>query len=125
MTKDQGTPKVAFPLIMDRNGSTLWATSFNVMNVGTSTVYLKCTFSGTAGANYSPVSGALPPNGVWEDLQRGKIADRYVGSGQCTAYTSSTYSTIDTSAQIIAIVNERGYNVGDVMMSYEAVNITP
>ncbi len=125
LTKENGSPKVAFPLIMDRNGSTLWATSFNVMNVGSTTVYLKCTFSGTAGANYSPVSGALPPYGVWEDLQRGKIANRYVGSGQCTAYTDSSYSTVDTSAQIIAVVNERGYNVGDVMMSYEAVNVVP
>jgi hypothetical protein len=125
MTEDQGSPKVAFPLIMDRNGTTLWATSFNVMNVGDTTVYIKCSFSGTAGAAYTPTSGALAPNGVWENLQRGNIADRYVGSGQCTAYTDNTYATVDSAAKLIAVVNERGFNTGDVMMSYEAVNVVP
>lgn len=119
-----GTPKVALPQIQDRNGAVSdWASSFNVMNAGTAATYVKCTFANTA---YTVQFGQIAPNGVKEDLQRGKIAPSYVGSGECTAYTSAAYTTIDTAAKLLAVVNVRGMGVGqnDLMMSYEGINIS-
>ena len=94
-----------------------------IFNVGSPT-YIKCTF---ANDDYAPVSGLLGTNKAWEDLQGGKIAIGYVGSGQCTAYTSSSYATVDTSADIVAVANIRGLNLTkyDLMMSYEGMNVTP
>ncbi|GIV64256.1 MAG: hypothetical protein KatS3mg083_635 [Candidatus Dojkabacteria bacterium] len=119
------TPKVVFPQIQDRNGAaSQWASSFMIFNVGSSPTYVKCTFTNTS---YTAQSGALAPLKAWEDLQRGKIASSYVGSGECTAYTNSSYTTIDTSARIVGVVNIRGTGTGlfDLMMSYEGINVTP
>lgn len=120
-----GTPKVALPQIQDRNGSASdWASSFNVMNAGTAPTFVKCTFANTA---YTVKFGQIAPLGVKEDLQRGKIAPSYVGSGECTAYTDASYTTIDSSARILAVVNVRGMGQGlfDLMMSYEGINVNP
>jgi hypothetical protein len=116
-----GTPRVIMPLIMDQNGKSSWSTSFNVMNVGSSTAYVKCTFAKTS---YSP-KATLAPNGVFEDLQGGKLGVK-ITTGQCTAYTDANYSTIDTTAKLVAVVNERGKTgTGDLLLTYEAVNVTP
>ena len=119
------TPKVVFPQIQDRNGATSqWASSFMILNVGSNTTYVKCTFANTT---YTAQSGALGSYKAWEDLQRGKISSSYVGSGECTAYTNSSYTNVDTSAKIVGVVNIRGTGSGlfDLMMSYEGINVTP
>lgn len=120
-----GTPKVVFPQIQDRNGAaSQWASSFMLMNVSDHTVYVKCTF---ANSTYAPESGPIDSYKAWENLQRGNISAGYVGSGQCTAYTDSSYNTVDSSAKIVAVVNIRGTGTGlyDLMMSYEGLNVTP
>jgi len=120
-----GTPKVVLPQIQDRNGaSSQWASSLMVMNVGSGSTYVKCTFANTS---YTATSGELLSYKAWENLQRDKIAPGYVGSGECTAYTSSAYTTIDTNAKIVAVVNIRGTGTGlfDLMMTYEGLNVQP
>jgi len=116
-----GSPTIFFPQIQDRNGATnQWASSIMIMNVGPSSVYVKCTFANSA---YSPVSGLLAVNKSWENLQRGNIASSYVGSGVCTAYTDNTYTTIATGAKIVGVANVRGLGANfDLMMSYEGIN---
>lgn len=118
-----GTPKVFFPQIQDRNGAVnQWASSIMVMNVGSSATFVKCSFTNSS---YAPTSDSLSPLKSWEDLERGNIATNYVGSGQCTAYTDNTYTTIDTNAKIVAVVNVRGTGSNyDLMMSYEAMNVS-
>jgi hypothetical protein len=118
-----GKPKVVFPQIQDRNGTaSQWASSFMIMNLTNHSVYVKCTF---ANASYAPSSGELASYKTWENLQRGQINSGYVGSGECTAYTSNTYATIDTTAKIVAVVNVRGTGTGlyDLMMSYEGIGV--
>lgn len=119
------SPKVVFPQIQDRNGaSSQWASSFMVMNVGTGSTFVKCTF---ANSTVTANSGELATYKAWEHLQRGVIKAGYVGSGECTAYTDNTYSTVDTEAKIVAVVNVRGTGTGlfDLMMSYEGMNVIP
>lgn len=120
------TPRISMPLIMDNNGAGQWGTSFNIMNVGTATTYVKCVFSGAT--TYVATSGpsGLAANGVFEDLQRGKLGGPKISSATCTAYTSTAYTTIDTAAKIVGVVNERGLvGNGDLMLSYEAFNSIP
>jgi hypothetical protein len=119
-----GTPKVFFPQIQDRNGaSSQWASSLMIFNAGTGNVYVKCTFANTS---YTATSGVLGPNRAWEDLQRGKISAGYVGSGECTAYTNSSYNVVATTARILGVANVRGTGDSfDLMMSYEGVNTAP
>jgi|GEM_PF-2476436 len=119
-----GTPKVFFPQIQDRNGATSqWASSLMIFNAGSTNVFVKCTFANTS---YTSVSGSLGPNRAWENLHRGNIAQGYVGSGECTAYTTSSYTTVDTSARILGVANVRGTGTSfDLMMSYEGVNTAP
>ncbi len=87
------TNKVVMPLIMDRNSG--YFTGFNVMNVGTTSTTVTCTFTGTS---YT-VTGTLNQGQALTDLQSGKIANGYVGSGTCTA---------SGSGKIVAVVNELG-----------------
>lgn len=102
------TNKVVMPLIMDRNSG--YFTGFNVMNVGTTTTTVTCTFTGTS---YS-VSGSLNPGQALTDLQGGKIANGYVGSGTCTA---------SGSGKIVAVVNELGpSSTSDQLLVYEGIN---
>lgn len=119
------TPKVVMPLLMDRNGSNLYFTGFSVMNVGGATTWVKCTMTGAAAASYTP-SGELAPGGALTPNMNGQIAEKYVGSGQCTAYTNNTFTTIDTTAKLVAIVNELGNSVGaDRFLVYEGINVQP
>jgi hypothetical protein len=120
-----GTPIVNMPLIMDNNGSGKWGTSFNIMNVGPATTYVKCTFTGSSYAPTS-VSTGLTVNGVFEDLQRGKLAGPKLTNGTCKAYTDNTYTTVDTAAKIVGVVNERGTaGANDMMLTYEGINSVP
>lgn len=119
----KATARLVMPLIMDNNGAGKWGTSFNVMNIGAGPVYVKCTFAGSAYVATS--GGALPVNGVFEDLQRTKLGIAKTSS-ECLAYSDAGYTTVDPTAKIIAVVNERALTAaGDGLLTYEAINTTP
>jgi hypothetical protein len=103
------TNKVLLPLIMDRNYG--WLTGFNVMNVGTGSTTVTCTFTGTS---YT-ASGTLAAGAALTDVQDGKIASGYVGSATCTASSSGD--------KIVGVVNEVNVSgVGDQLLVYEGFN---
>lgn len=107
----QATSKVVLPLIMDRNSG--WHTGFTVANFGSASTTVTCTFTGTA---YT-VSGTLAPGAVLLDIQNNKIANKYVGSGTCTA--------TGAGAKIVAVVNEIAAGSGDTLLVYEGLNVIP
>lgn len=105
---DTANDKVVMPLIMDRNGG--YYTGFNIMNVGSTSTTVNCTFTGST---YT-VSGSLNPGQALNALQLDQIAIGYVGSGTCTA---------GTGAQIVGVVNELGSSTtSDQLLTYEGVN---
>ena len=105
----EATAKVVMPLIMDRNGG--FFTGFSVMNVGAITTTITCTFSNTT---YT-AQATLAPGQALTDIQANKIAERYIGSGTCTAS--------EENARIVAIVNQLGANVNaDQLLVYEGIN---
>ncbi len=120
-----GTPKVVFPLIFDRRGnSAKLITAFNLINLGPSTTYVKCTFQGTS---YT-FTAAIASGDVVSDNQYNKIAANYLGSGSCTAYTSTAYTTVDSTARLVGVVNQvtsMTSNLLDTLMIYEAISATP
>lgn len=122
---DNGSAKVVFPLIFDRRGnSAKLITAFNIMNVGSLPTNIKCVFQGTS---YT-YTATLASGEVVTENQYLKIADNYLGSGSCTAYTSTAYTTPDTSAKLVAVVNQVTSlvtNTYDTLMIYEAINTTP
>lgn len=122
---DSGTPKVVFPLIFDRRGnSAKLITAFNVMNVGSASTNIKCIFQDTS---YT-FTATLDPGEVVTENQYLKIADNYLGSGSCTAYTDTNYTTPDSSAKLVAVVNQVTSmitNYYDTLMIYEGINTTP
>lgn len=99
---------VVLPLIMDRNAG--YFTGFNVMNVGSSSTTVNCTFTGTS---YT-VGGTLAVGEALTDLQNGKIANGYVGSATCTASSSGD--------KIVAVVNQLGPSgSADQLLVYEGI----
>lgn len=108
------TDTVVMPLIFDSHYG--YFTGFNVMNVGTSSTTVECTFSGDS---YT-VSETLAPGVALNDVQLGVLTDPdpgpagYVGSGVCTA---------SGGGQIIGVVNEL-LNTGnqDTLLTYEAAS---
>jgi len=95
------------PLIMDRNGG--YYTGFNVMNVGSGTTSVTCTFTGTS----YQVTQSLAAGAALNALQNNQIANGYVGSATCTGGSGS---------QIVAIVNELGASAtADQLLVYEGV----
>jgi hypothetical protein len=119
------TGKLVMPLLMDRNGSNLYSTGFSIMNVGTTTAYVKCTLTNLpGGVSYSP-SGTLAPGAALTPNQNGSIGVNYVGSGTCLTYTSATFATPDPNGKIVGIVNELGRTTADRLLVYEAVNVAP
>ena len=115
-----GTPKVVFPLVMDRRGSTQWRTGFNIMNVGSATTWVKCTFSGSA---YTKTQ-QIDVNKSMNANQQNAIAANYIGAATCQAYTDATYTTLSTTAQIVGVANESGTGSGDLLLTYEGINTT-
>lgn len=105
-SEDDATNVAVMPLIMDRRGG--FFTGFNVQNVGTVASPVTCTFTDSS---YT-VSGTLQPGQALNDLQNGKIADNYAGSGTCTASASG--------AKLIAVVNELGSPTADNLLVYES-----
>jgi hypothetical protein len=106
----QATAKVVLPLIMDRNSN--WYTGFNIANVGGDEVTVNCTFTNTT---YT-VSGTLAPGEALNAIQKGKVKDKYVGSGSCVATGAG-------DKLIVGVVNEASSSAsGDWLMVYEGIN---
>ncbi|MCA9967381.1 MAG: hypothetical protein KC423_24200, partial [Anaerolineales bacterium] len=83
-------------------------TGFNIMNVGSSAT-VTCTFSNSS----RTYSAQLGTNAAGNDVQNGKIANKYVGSASCSA----------PGGAIIAVVNELGTSTSsDLLFTYEAFN---
>lgn len=98
---------VVMPLIMDRNSG--FFTGFSVQNIGGSATAVNCTFQNTS---YT-VGATLQPGQALADIQQGKIAPSYVGSGTCTGAAGS---------QLVAVVNELSTATGvDLFLVYEGV----
>jgi hypothetical protein len=115
----QATPKVVLPLLMDRNYS--WFTSANIMNVGSSAIDIHCDLSNTSiKIDYADVQ----PGSMINDEQLNKIANAWLGSATCYAYTPGT-TTIDTNAKIVGVVNELKNSSTDTFMVYEGINVAP
>jgi hypothetical protein len=120
---EDATPRIGFPRFVNRfGGAQDWDSTFTVMNVGSSAVYVKCEY---LNASYESQLGLIEPNGVKEDLPRYNLPENYSGGAVCTAYSNSSYTNIATDAGIVGIVNTRGHGVGynDLMMTYEGVNV--
>lgn len=102
------TAKVVMPLIMDRN-SNYW-TGFSVVNVGSAQTTVICTFSNSTHTE----SATLNPGEAMTVLQKGVIADGYVGSATCTA---------GADGRIVGVVNElNSVLTGDAFLVYDAFN---
>lgn len=103
------TNTVVMPLIMDRNYG--YFTGFNVANVGTSTVTVNCTFSGSS----VTTSASLAPGEALNHVQLNAISDSYVGSATCST----------TGGKLVAVVNQL-LNSGsaDTLLTYEAASTT-
>lgn len=115
------TAKVVMPLLMDRNGTTNWSTGFAVMNAGSAATYVKCT---ATNSTYS-VSGLVQPNAALTQLQGNAISAGYVGSGSCIAYSDAGYTQVNSSAKLVAVVNETGTPTADRLLVYEGINVAP
>ena len=102
------TSSVVMPLIMDRN-SGYW-TGFSVANVGDTQTTVTCTFSGSTHIERA----TLNPGQALTALQKGVIANGYVGSAICTA---------SDGGKIVGIVNElNDVLTGDAFLVYDAFN---
>jgi len=109
---------VIFPLIMSRNGAGLISTAFNIMNAGTSSTTVTCTFTGAPETATSPL---LAPGDVWNQGQTFFFATwPYVGSAICTASGGDM--------KIIGVANEQATNTAapypnqDRFLVYEGTN---
>jgi hypothetical protein len=104
--------KVVMPLINDRNYG--YFTGFNVVNVGSQTTTVNCTFS-----NSTYTTGATLTSGAaFTAVQANQIGNAYVGSAVCTA-TGGDQSIIGVVNQ----VNTSGSS--DTFLVYEAFNVSP
>jgi len=88
-----GTAKVVFPIINDRNFG--YNTGFSIMNVGSVATKVSCSFTGTA---VKQEIASLAVGGTWTIQQQNKIADKYNGSGTCTATAAN--------AKIVGVLNQ-------------------
>lgn len=105
------TNKIVMPLIMDRNSGIY--TSFSLMNVGTGSTSVTCSFTG--GVSYTagtPIT--LAAGGSFTVLQANQIKSGYVGAGTCTASGAGD--------KIVAVVNQLGPGTGDQLLVYNAIN---
>ena len=107
------TSKIILPLIMANNGG--FNTSINLMNVGTVTTTVTCTF---ASSSHTNVKTLVPGEGIsflQADPTTGFGSTKYVGSATCTG---------DNNGKILAVVNELGSNATkDQLLVYEGVSI--
>jgi hypothetical protein len=114
---NNGSSKVVFPTIFDRRGSQKLWTSVAIMNVGTATIQVNCTFTNTS---YS-ISQQLEAGKGFNYLQNGNIADNYFGAGTCVA---TKINPGDPDPKIVGQSNEVGGPgvPGDVFLIYEGIN---
>ena len=113
------TSRVVLPVIMDHNAS--WWTGFQIMNVGTLSTNVSCSFINSTVTIPSTAVAANASLGIyaWGLLAgSGSLPASYVGSATCNASGGD--------ALIIGIVNEN-LNGGttDNFMTYEGINVTP
>jgi hypothetical protein len=102
------TATVVLPLIQDRNFG--FFTGLNIMNVGPATT-VTCRFSGTTKTQ----TATLAANGVATLVQQGQIADKYNGSGTCTASGAG--------AKIVGVANQVSVtSTADMFFVYEGTN---
>jgi uncharacterized protein YfiM (DUF2279 family) len=102
------TDSVVMPLIMDRNSG--YFTGFSVLNVGTSSTTVNCTFVGSSHTE----SETLDAGEAMAPIQNGVLADGYVGAATCTA---------GSGGEIVGIVNELNVDLsGDAFLVYDAFN---
>ncbi|PKO17674.1 MAG: hypothetical protein CVU39_04120 [Chloroflexi bacterium HGW-Chloroflexi-10] len=107
----EASSSVSLPLIMDRNYDIF--TGFSVVNMGTSTTDVSCTFTGTS---YT-VDATLDPGEALTDVQLNKISNGYVGGATCVATGGD--------ALIAGMVNEVTSGVpstSDPLLVYEGFN---
>jgi hypothetical protein len=106
------TNRVSLPLIMDRNYGIF--TGFSIMNVGSSSTTVNCTFSNTT---YT-ASATLAAGASLTDVQLNRIAAGYVGSAVCTATGGDQ--------KIVGVVNELNQGTiiptQDGLLTFEGVN---
>jgi len=108
----QATSSVVLPLIMDRNSG--YYTGFSVTNVGSAATSVNCTFTNTS---YTASNPSLGPGQSLTVLQNGAVANKYVGSGTCTA---------GAGGKLVAVVNELGSNsTQDQFLVYEGISVSP
>lgn len=105
------TNKVSFPLVMDRNYGIF--TGMSIINVGSSTVTVNCSFSGSA----RTVSTTLAVGEGFTDVHLNQFSSGYVGAGFC--------SSTDPSAKIVGIMNQAKLGAPDTedqLLTYEGTN---
>lgn len=109
---------VFMPTIFDRNSG--WYTAFNLLNVGSSTANIKCTY-----ANQSVTSTATLAQGKSATISQFMLfpsVSKYIGSAVCKTYTDTSYTTEDTNGKILTVVNQLGPSGPDNLLSYDGIN---
>lgn len=110
---------VFMPTIFDRNSG--WYTAFNLMNVGTGTAHVKCTYANSTVVSTTGSAG-LAAGASMTVSQINLIRDRYIGSAVCQTYTNSSFTTPDPNGKILTVVNQLGPGGPDNLLSYEGIN---
>jgi len=105
------TSKVSFPLIKKSYGTSNGTTTFMVMNVGSATVYVYCTFTGasyTTGSYLSPGQAFVAPQAY------SSLPVSYVGGAVCDG---------GASAKLVGAIYEEDIAVsGDMLLTTEGIN---
>lgn len=104
--KSDATGTVVMPLIM--NAYNIW-TGFNVMNVGTASATVTCTYSGITQTS----TATLAPNEAMSVQQVSGFPANYVGGGTCTASGGSLVGVVNQANTVAS---------GDTTLTYEAFN---
>lgn len=117
---NNATDSVVFPLIQDRFFS--YNTGISIINAGDVAVTITCNYSGSVYTSNPPTafqrsiqSPSIPAGGAYTVPQQNTIADRFNGSGVCSAD--------NTSAKLIGVANQlnNGTSV-DTFFVYEGTN---
>lgn len=104
------TSTVVFPLIQDRFFG--YFTGFSIMNVGSVTTPIDCTFTGSG---VHQTAASLAPGASFTAQQINQIANNYNGSGTCVASASG--------AKIVGVANQlKSSGTTDTFFVYEGTN---
>lgn len=102
---------ISFPLVMDRNYGIF--TGMSIVNVGSSSVTVNCSFSGSA----RTVSKTLAVGEGFTDVHLNAFTVGYVGAGFC--------AVADASAKIVGVMNQAklgALDTEDQLLTYEGTN---